>query len=144
MQKEFVVANDIQALPPFAEELESFCDGAGVPMNMIYPLNLVLDEWLTNLISHAFKDDSKHDIVVNVDVGEEAVTMTVTDDGLPFNPTVDAPAPPIEGDIEDRPIGGLGLHLIRRLMDGVSYESSPAGTNCLTLVKHFNTPSDKE
>jgi anti-sigma regulatory factor (Ser/Thr protein kinase) len=139
MHKEFVVANDIHQLPGFAENLEAFCEEAGVPINLIYPLNLVLDEWLTNLISHAFKDDHPHDIFVTVEVGDEAVTMTVTDDGLPFNPVADAPAPPLEGEIEDRPIGGLGLHLIRRLMDGVNYETRADGRNCLTLTKRRNT-----
>ena len=58
------------------------------------------------------------------------------DDGKPFNPLLEAPAAILEGSIEDRPIGGLGIHFMRTLMDEVAYQREE-GHNRLTLIKHL-------
>ncbi|MGE4505997.1 MAG: ATP-binding protein [Desulfovibrionaceae bacterium] len=102
-----------------------------------YSLNLVLDEVLTNIFSYAFDDDAPHSALVRIEVGEGRVQLRVEDGGKPFNP-LDAPEPAVHlpPELRDKPVGGLGIHLMRKLMDEVSYERRE-GANVLTMRKNI-------
>ncbi|SIT65649.1 serine/threonine-protein kinase RsbW/sigma-B regulation protein RsbU (phosphoserine phosphatase) [Ectothiorhodosinus mongolicus] len=134
MSHEFTLSNDIAELPGLAESIETFGEQGGLSPKVVYALNLVLDEWLTNLISYAYESDTRHEIHVLLHMGDEEVVLEVKDDGEPFNPLTQAPEAPTTGTVEDRPIGGLGLHLLKSLMDEVNYESIE-GWNTLRLTK---------
>jgi anti-sigma regulatory factor (Ser/Thr protein kinase) len=81
-------------------------------------------------------------ITVEYRLDDGAVTLTILDQAPPFPPD-QAPEPPIDADVTARPIGGLGWHLVKRMMDEISYCSDPRGGNRLTLVKR-GAVSDKE
>ncbi len=132
---EFTLSNDIAELPGLAESIETVGERADLSPKVLYALNLVLDEWLTNLISYAYEPDTRHVIHVVLHAGDDKVVLEVKDDGTPFNPLTQAPEAPTTGTVEDRPIGGLGLHLLKSLMDEVNYESIE-GWNTLRLTKN--------
>jgi len=95
-------------------------------------LNLILDELVTNIIEHG---GCNHGCIITIELVKEAsaITLTVTDNGPPFDPTV-TPAPDISLPLEQRRCGGLGIHLVRKFSDGSRYKRKN-GRNILTLIK---------
>jgi anti-sigma regulatory factor (Ser/Thr protein kinase) len=83
-------------------------------------VHLVFNELLNNTISYAYLDEQEHEITIRVELGGDRLTITVSDDGIPFNP-FQAAAPDTSLSIEERDIGRLGIHLVRNVMDDVSY-----------------------
>ena len=112
--------NEPSAVPRTAEQVEAFCRDRNIAGPIAYKFNLALDETLTNAISHAFGDGGRHQIDVNVENRDGYLTATVSDDGTPFDPLAHPP-PDVHAAVEDRKIGGLGIHLLRTLMDTVAY-----------------------
>ena len=102
-------------------------------------LNLVLEEALVNVVNYAYPSGVKGDIDLEVrfDEADRALTFIIRDSGKPFDPTLDAEAD-VDAPLEDRRIGGLGIQLIRTLMDSVSY-SYTGGCNELTLIKYLSS-----
>ena len=127
--------NDLQEVPRLAGQVEAFCRELNVPDKKAHRFNLALEEALTNVISHAFPDAARHQIGVVVEGQNNELIATVTDDGKPFDPLAQ-PAPDILAPIEDRKVGGLGIHLIRTLMDSVEHRRSN-GRNELTFRMRF-------
>jgi anti-sigma regulatory factor (Ser/Thr protein kinase) len=116
--------NDLSELERVSHLLQRFGEQHGLPPRAVFELNLALDEILTNVVSYAYADVAPHEIVLRLFVAVEApaieVLVEVEDDGQPFDPT-SAPPPDINLSIEDRPIGGLGIHLVRQVMDELVY-----------------------
>ena len=102
-------------------------------------LNLVLEEALVNVVNYAYPSGVKGDIDLEVrfDEADRALTFIIRDSGKPFDPTLAAEAD-VDAPLEDRRIGGLGIQLIRTLMDSVSY-SYTGGCNELTLIKYLSS-----
>ena len=99
-------------------------------------MNVVFDELLNNIISYAYQDDQEHEIEIKIELTEEKLTVSIVDDGLPFNPLgVEAPNSDIP--MEERKVGGLGIHLVRSIIDKVSYQRR-IDKNVLTLIKHLD------
>ena len=98
-------------------------------------LNVSLDELLANELSHGMAGRDTGLLTVEAELDQERLTVTLTDDGPPFDPFRQA-APDTTLSVDDRPIGGLGIHLVRELMDEVSYERRD-GHNVVVLVKHL-------
>lgn len=114
------LSNDLREVPRVAERVESFCQGHKVPKKAAYRFNLALDEVLTNIITYGFDSGGSHQIEVLVTCRKGELSATVSDDGVAFDP-VAQPAPDTHAAVEDRPIGGLGIHLLRKLTDEVTY-----------------------
>jgi serine/threonine-protein kinase RsbW len=125
--------NDIGDLSKLTGLLAQCREHFGIPDPLLHQLELALDEIVTNVISYGYADDAPHVIRVDVGVHGEELTATVEDDGLPFNP-LDRAAPDTTAPIEDRAIGGLGIHLVRELMDRVRYDRI-GDRNRLTIAK---------
>ena len=102
------------------------------PYELVFRVNLVLEELGLNIIDYAH-DEGVHEFDICLTSEEGAITIEVVDDGKPFDPLNDAPQPDIASDLEDRRVGGLGLHLVRTTMDDMSYRRDQ-GKNHLTLV----------
>ena len=95
----------------------------------------MFDELINNIISYAYSDKEEHDIEIKIEFFGDRLSITITDDGIPFNP-FEAKKPDTELSLEDREIGGLGIHLVRNLMDKVSYKHH-IGKNVISLTKQI-------
>ncbi len=114
------LTNALSELERVGSLIETFGEAHGVPTRARFELQLALDEVLTNVISYAFADAGPHTIIVRFAASNGEVVIEVEDDGRPFNP-LDVPTPDVAQSIEERPIGGLGIHLVRRVTDGLEY-----------------------
>ncbi len=104
------------------------------PDSLVFKVNLVLEELGLNILSYGgAKENRSPEIEIILVSEDDSLTIEVSDDGSPFNPLEDAVEPDIEALIEERSIGGLGVHLVRTLMDDLSYERA-AGKNRLKMV----------
>ena len=90
--------------------------------DLLFRVHLVLEELVLNVIDYGF-DDGKddHDLVIVLTSEDDALTIELTDDGLPFDPTKDSQTPDVNAPLEDRPIGGLGVYLVQTMMDEMHY-----------------------
>jgi len=127
-------------IPVLAERIEAFCDSHDIGPGVAHAINLSLDELLTNIVSYGFDDPAGHTIDVRLEKAADAVTVVLSDDARPFDP-FSAPDPDTDAALEDRPIGGLGVFLVRELMDGVEYRRVD-GRNVVTLNKRIGTETD--
>jgi sigma-B regulation protein RsbU (phosphoserine phosphatase) len=115
------------------EWLQAFCRETGVSAEAADDLRLALEEALANVARHGYKDTDAGEIELRVSLAGERVRMEVRDRARPFNPLETAP-PDLEAPLDERPIGGLGVHLLRRLMDRVDYKREE-GENRLVLER---------
>jgi len=127
--------NRLAAIGEAAEEIERFCAANGVPPAAAGHLNLALDETITNAIEYAWPDGGEHEVMVSLTVADGEIVAEVSDDGAAFDP-LKVPPPDLESDLEARPIGGLGVHFVKTLMDEVAYRRAD-GRNVLTMRKRF-------
>jgi serine/threonine-protein kinase RsbW len=100
----------------------------------IYSLQLAADEAATNIIEHAYDGISDADFDVTCDMRGDTLIITMRDTGRPFNPS-NVKQPNLKADLSERKIGGLGVYLMRKLMDEVHYISNPRTGNLLTMTK---------
>jgi serine/threonine-protein kinase RsbW len=129
----FVLKSDLEELKNLCRYCENFGHSIGLSRKFIFETNLALDELFTNIVSYSFTDHKEHSIIISITKQKDMVTMRIEDDGLPFNP-INATPPDFRCDLDDIKIGGLGIHIIKRLMDEISYERSN-GKNILMLKK---------
>ena len=127
------LASRLDEIERLAGVVETFVATHGLPEEFAYAFNLSLDEVLTNVISYAYGDSQEHAIRVRLALEEGVMVAEVTDDGRPFNP-LEFPPPDLDLPIEERRIGGLGLHLVRQMMDDLLYKRDE-NRNVLTLRK---------
>ena len=125
--------NDLSELDRLHDRVEQFSDQAGLPPKYRCQLNLVLEEVFTNIVSYGYQDREVHWIrmVVSMDAG--CLTIQVEDDGIAFNPA-DVQHPDVECTLEDRPIGGLGVHIVRSFTCDIVYRRTQH-KNILILKK---------
>jgi anti-sigma regulatory factor (Ser/Thr protein kinase) len=97
-----------------------FADAHALPASVRRSMNVVLDELLINAIVYGFPEGARGEVTVEAELLADRVRVTLTDDGRPFDPFAMA-APDTGLPLEERRIGGLGIHLVRRMMDEVSY-----------------------
>ena len=128
-----VVKNEISAIEPLSRAVSDFCAQHGLPPAVRDDVNLALDEVVANVILHGFADSAEHNIIVRLCIDPGIVSVSVEDEGLPFNP-LQTPEPDLALPIEQRPIGGLGIHLVRNIMDELEYQRLE-GRNCLVMKK---------
>lgn len=120
-QIRIVLRNDLSEIEKLRRELESFGQRCGLSSKTLFELNLILEEVISNVISYAYRDDQRHEIVVRADLSNGELVMEVEDDGRPFNPT-QIPPPDFERPLEGMKVGGLGLHLVRELTCSIEYD----------------------
>jgi serine/threonine-protein kinase RsbW len=106
-------------------------------------VRLIVEELASNVIEHGGTDVAAGERELSVDIGIDGdrLSLQFSDDGAPFDPTA-AAAPDLDADIEDRPIGGLGLHLIRQLAEEISYRRD-GGFNLLKVILRIPTQEEQ-
>jgi serine/threonine-protein kinase RsbW len=110
------------------------CRKADAPAETCSALTLAVDEACTNIIEHAYAGTAGGAIEIAVETGPEDLRVTLLDRGRPFDLSA-VPPPDLTAGWKERPVGGLGWHLIRASVDDVDYEPRPDGGNRLILVK---------
>ena len=125
------MANRTADLQRVMDEVEALLEAQPVSAKRIYAVRLALDELLSNVIHYAYDDAADHPIGLRLETGVP-FALTITDDGKPFNPLLDAPPPVLDGPLEDRPIGGLGLHILKQMGLRMTYRRE-AGHNILRV-----------
>ena len=131
----FRLKNDLSELNALHLHLNKWGQGIGLPADAIPRINICLDELFTNIVSYGFDDDREHIIEFSLDGDNGLVTINIEDNGIPFNP-LEKIDPDFPENVESAKIGGLGIMIIRKLMDGVLYERRD-GKNRLTMRKNI-------
>lgn len=131
----FTVANRLSEIATLHQKVEALGRDLGLSVEAIHACKLTLEEVVTNVIKYGHDDGKEHliEVELTADAAGE-IRLTVQDDGRPFNP-LDAAEPDTRSLLPDRPVGGLGIHIVRKVMDDVRYERRD-GRNILILTKH--------
>src|SRR5574344_2024228 len=114
MKEEIIISNHVAELPILAEKIEELADQWGLTIPLAMNINLALEEAVSNVIFYAFDDEKEHDIKIVISLENKNLSIEIIDDGKPFDPTA-RKQPDVSLPAEDRPIGGLGIFLIRKM-----------------------------
>jgi len=125
--------NDIETIPKLSEFVDTTCEKAGIDMVAAMSLNLALEEAVVNVMSYAYSEGTRGEVEIEAIDSDDVITFIISDSGKPFDPTAKEEVDTTLS-VEERPIGGLGIHLVRQIMDSVNYHYTN-GKNVLTLVK---------
>lgn len=128
-----VLRDDLGELERMAGAVSAWCKGNGVSATVEFHLNLALDEIVSNVMRHGWKDHGQHQLQVRMSLVADEVQVEVEDDAMAFNP-LEVPAPDLNRSLDERPIGGLGIYLVRKVMDGIEYRRLD-GRNLLVMKK---------
>ena len=133
MQRSITLSNNVEEIPLLASFVDEVCEAVGFDMSTTMSLNLAIEEAVVNVMNYAYPHDTKGEVTIIAKANDERLKFVIIDSGTPFDPTVKGEAD-ITLSAEDRPIGGLGIHLVRKIMDSINYERID-GKNVLTLRK---------
>ena len=137
LQRSISLTNNVEEVPLLAEFIDGVCEEAGIDMGTAMSLNLAMEEAVVNVMSYAYPTNTVGEIVIAANYCNQQLRFIVIDSGKPFDPTsmdeIDTTLP-----VEDRDIGGLGIHLVRQIMDSINYERIN-GKNVLTLTKKIES-----
>ena len=133
-QKAITLTNDVQEVPRLNAFVDEVCEEHGCDIETTMRMNLAIEEAVVNVIDYAYPPDTVGSVDIKVTTDDNHMEFVISDSGTPFDPTkkedVDISLP-----VEERRIGGLGIHLVKQLMDKISYERKD-GRNVLTLIKN--------
>lgn len=132
-----VLKNDKFELERLTATFDKFVDRHQVSDQARFQLQLCLEEMVLNVINYGFDDGAEHEIHVDFEfqMDSRTVTVNILDDGRRFNPLTEVPMPDIDAKLDDRTVGGLGVHFVRTFMDDADYRHED-GKNRLTLTKN--------
>ena len=134
-KRRLTIKNEVDELTKLPEFVDTVCEEAGVDMALIASLNLALEEAATNVVLYAY-DGGTGFVDIDAIYAPQQLKFVITDTGIPFDPTQMKDAD-ITLSAEERPIGGLGIFLVRQIMDTVHYERVN-DHNVLTLIKNLS------
>ena len=133
--KRLVLKNSVDQISLLPAFVEDAMKASKLSPELEGGLNLALEEAVANVIDYAYPEGTEGEVIIDAAVTDTALTFTITDNGKPFDPTA-RPEVDINAAVEDRPIGGLGIHLVRQIMDDVRYERR-GEKNVLILTKKY-------
>ena len=139
---ELTVPNRLTENLRVKKHFDTFSEHYGIPEQVRLKINVVFDELLTNIISYAYQDDREHNIGIKVELSADRLKVSMVDDGIPFNP-LGVETPDTALPLEEREIGGLGIHLVRKMMAKVSYRRR-IDKNVITVVEFLNKDDKPE
>ncbi|MDQ1265493.1 MAG: serine/threonine-protein kinase RsbW [Bacteroidota bacterium] len=125
--------NDLKELTTLAAKLEEISELFELGAKMTFQINLCLDELITNTISYGYNDKSEHLINIDFNLDGNKLTIKLIDDGKSFNP-LEHEIVSLDTPLEEKPIGGLGIHFVREMTDSLEYTRID-NNNILTLRK---------
>ena len=132
-QRSLTLPNDVQTVPQLAEFVDIVCEAVGFDMGTAMKMNLAIEEAVVNVMNYAYPAGVKGTVNIDAKASNEWLKFVIRDSGSPFDPTAKSEVDTTLS-AEERGIGGLGIHLIRQIMDSINYERED-GCNILTLIK---------
>ncbi len=135
LSRSITLPSDLQAIPRLTAFVEKVCEAVGFDAPQTMNLNLAVEEAVANVMNYAYPPGVQGNVNIEACANDSRLKFTIIDSGRPFDPTAVA-EPDTSLSADQRPIGGLGIHLIRQLVDSVNYEFTD-GHNVLTLRKHL-------
>jgi anti-sigma regulatory factor (Ser/Thr protein kinase) len=129
----FELKNDLSELETLCQHLHKFGQVSGLSEACVTDINICLDELFTNIVSYGFEDDLEHITRFTMNRNNKVLTLIIEDEGIAFNP-LEKKDPEIPDDLIDVRIGGLGIHIVKKLMDDISYQRKQ-GKNKFTMKK---------
>jgi len=136
IKQHIILKNQLTELTLLASAIEDFAEKTGLDMQAIFKINLALDELVTNIVSYAYDDESLHQIEITLSYDAPIFTASLIDDGKAFDPTMTT-EPDVDTSLEQRKVGGLGVHFVKTLMDKIDYNRH-AQKNHVRLEKDFS------
>ena len=137
--RRIIMKNEMSEVSRMRGFFFSVCREHGIAEETAKTLNLAIEEWVANVINYAYPKGTRGHVELTAEYSDGLLTLVIKDHGIPFDPTqykeID-----VEADLDDRPIGGLGIHLVKTIMDTMTYRRTPDGYNVLTLTKNKVTP----
>jgi sigma-B regulation protein RsbU (phosphoserine phosphatase) len=133
LSQEIIIKNQFPEMEKVIEQFDNFAEKHEIPVEVSRRMKIVFDELLNNIISYAYPDGGEHEIIVKFELFGDRLTIVISDDGIPFNP-VSSEAPDTDLALEHREEGGMGIHLVHKMMDKVSYQRR-IDRNTITLLK---------
>jgi serine/threonine-protein kinase RsbW/sigma-B regulation protein RsbU (phosphoserine phosphatase) len=131
-----IVRSDLEEIPGVQDRFTQFVERHRIVELTADRFRIALDEVLNNIVTHAYPGGGENVIEIFWNLSEGILTLEVTDEGVAFDPLA-RPAPDTTLPLEERDIGGLGIHIVRTLMDEVLYERRE-GRNILTMIKRVD------
>ena len=136
LRKSIVLPNDVEEVSKLTAFVEEVCEAMGFDGALTAQLTLAIEEAVVNVMKYAYPPQKRGDVTIEAQSNDLRLKFTIIDSGMPFDPTVRAEVDTTLS-AEDRPIGGLGIHLVRKIMDSINYERVDS-LNVLTLRKKLN------
>jgi anti-sigma regulatory factor (Ser/Thr protein kinase) len=122
MNKKIALKNSIEEIPSMISEIEKYCIDHEIPESTTFHLTLVIDELVTNTINYGYDSPrTQEEIIIDLNRIDNCLQATLEDSGKYFNP-LESELPSIDLSLEDKPIGGLGLHLMHKFTNRINYE----------------------
>ena len=137
MRKSITLPNDTEEVPRLAAFVDEVCEAVGFSASVTMQMNLAIEEAVVNVMKYAYPSGTRGDVTVEAVSDDVRLKFTIIDSGKPFDPTVQADAD-ISLSAKERSIGGLGIHLVRQIMDSINYERID-NLNVLTLRKKIKS-----
>jgi len=134
-QIELTLVNCAEEIARGQDSLEQFASEHAIADRKLHEVQLALEEHLTNIVRYGHADGGKHPIQVLIRLIPGELQIRIEDDGCPFNP-LEHPTPDMSKPIEERPIGGMGVHMMRHSLDEMKYRRAE-GKNVLTMIKRL-------
>jgi sigma-B regulation protein RsbU (phosphoserine phosphatase) len=131
--RKLVLPNDIATIPQLNEFIDTVAEEVGLDMSLTMSLNLALEEAVVNVMDYAYSEGQRGDVDIEVTADQQWLTFVISDTGIAFDPTAKEDVDTTLS-AEERPIGGLGIFLVRQLMDVIDYKRE-GNKNVLTLRK---------
>ena len=132
------VEANLERLTELQEQVTAFGEAQNWPPDMSFQVELALEEICVNIVNYGFEGDGdNHAIEIVVDSEPDSLTMEIIDNGRAFDPLTETPEPDLDSAVSDRPIGGLGVHLVKSFMDELLYRRED-GRNHLKMVKRLS------
>ena len=121
LKRSLTLPNDINTIPQLNEFIDTLCEELEIDMATVMSLNLAMEEAVVNVMEYAYPEGTTGEVSIEAVADDTRLYFIISDSGKPFDPTAKADVDTTLS-AEERPIGGLGIHLIRQIMDDVSYE----------------------
>ena len=133
IKRQLTLPNDVKQVPLLAEFIDGICEAAGVDMMLTMQLSLAIEEAVVNVMNYAYPAGTEGTVCIDAQMSNGVLQFVISDSGAPFDPTARAEVDTTLS-AEERGIGGLGIHIVRQIMDSIDYKRVD-GRNVLTLGK---------